>query len=394
MSNRRPREPSVDEQAARFVRELPNGSPQTRQGLAQWLRRSPEHVGAFLRHRMLGVELKGLDPDRSIDVDGFIARAKSTSTVVEWPGPTAEVAVAPLPVSPAGGSVDREAGGGSDRASRRRMLIAAGIIGALALFWGGARWAGHWFQREPVIYRTGIGQQRQLHLPDGSMLELNTQSAVQVQFSPTFRDVYLLGGEALFDVHHNAAVPFRVHVGATVIQDVGTQFSVRRAEGLTTVSVLEGSVQVSADHSSPATPVTGGSALAPTVVVASRDYQRLTPDTTLAAGEQMHIVADGTLIQRQRVDVGQATAWRQGRLVFSEATLEEIVSEFNRYNVRQIILVGDAHRTRRYSGVFDAADPQSFLEYLRRDDGGLAVENDADGLVIRGPSERNQATTR
>jgi ferric-dicitrate binding protein FerR (iron transport regulator) len=108
----------------------------------------------------------------------------------------------------------------------------------------------------------------------------------------------------------------------------------------------------------------------------------------------MHIVADGTLIQRQRVDVGQATAWRQGRLVFSEATLEEIVSEFNRYNARQIILVGDAHRTRRYSGVFDAADPQSFLEYLRRDDGGLAVENDADGLVIRGQSEWNRATTR
>jgi transmembrane sensor len=386
MSIRRPRELSVDEQAARFVRDLPNGSPQTRQGLAKWLRQSPEHVAAFLRHKMLGAELKGLDPDRAIDVDSFVARAKNTSTIVEWPVPTGDVGP-PLPAPPESGDLRRAS------PSHRGMWIAAGI-GTLALFWAGARWAGHWIEQQPVIYRTGIGQQRQLRLPDGSSLELNTQSAVQVQFSRTYRDVYLLGGEALFDVHHNAAVPFRVHVGATVIQDVGTQFSVRRAEGLTTVSVLEGSVQVSEDHSSPATPVAGSSVPAPTVVVASRDYQRLTPDTRLAAGEQMHIVADGTLIQRQRVDVGQATAWRQGRLVFSEATLEEIVSEFNRYNARQIILVGDAHRTRRYSGVFDAADPQSFLEYLRRDDGGLAVENDADGLVIRGQSEWNRATTR
>jgi transmembrane sensor len=246
-----------------------------------------------------------------------------------------------------------------------------------------------------TVYRTGIGERRQLRLSDGSMVELNTQSAVQIHFSRTYRDVFLLGGEALFDVHHDAALPFRVHVGSTVIQDVGTQFSVRRDQGLTTVSVLEGSVVVSADRARDPSSAVAGSASTPTatVVVASKDYQRLNPNTQLAAGEQMQIVADGTLMQRQRVDVGEATAWRQGRLVFSEATLEEIVSEFNRYNERQIVLVGDAHRMRRYSGVFDATDPQSFLEYLRRDDGGLVVENDAAGLVIRGQPEQVGTTT-
>jgi transmembrane sensor len=383
MSHRRPSEPSVEEQAARFVRDLPNATPELRGCLALWLRRSPEHVAAFLRHKMLGTELKGLDPDRTINVNRFIERAKNTSTIVEWPGPRPaadNVAAAPASREP-------------NRALRRAMWVAAGI-GTVALLWSGIRWAGYWNNPQPVIYRTGIGEHRQLRLPDGSTVELNTQSVVQVQFSPTYRDVYLLGGEALFDVRHNAAVPFRVHVGATLIKDVGTQFSVRRTEGLTTVSVLEGSVQVSADRSSPDPQLTASAAPASTVVVASKDYQRLAPDTQLAAGEQMHIVADGTLIQRQRVDVGQATAWRQGRLVFSEATLEEIVAEFNRYNAPQIVLVGDAHRMRRYSGVFDATDPQSFLEYLRKDDAGLVIENDADGLVIRGQSERGSATTR
>jgi len=82
MSTRRPSEPTVEEQAARFVRDLRNATPQTQQGLARWLRRSPEHVEAFLRHKMLSTELEGLDPDRRIDVNSFVARAKSVNTVV------------------------------------------------------------------------------------------------------------------------------------------------------------------------------------------------------------------------------------------------------------------------------------------------------------------------
>jgi transmembrane sensor len=388
MSPRRPSEPNVDEQAARFENDLANATPQTRQGLARWLRRSPEHVAAFLRHKMLSTELEGLDPERRIDVNSFVARAKSVSTIVEWPGPTPQPVEQVVPSEPAS---QRKIGRVSWRA-----IAAAAAIGAVAMLWAFAdHWGEHWMGPHPAIYRTDIGQHRQLRLPDGSVIDLNTQSTVQIQFTRAYRDVYLLSGEALFAVHHDATLPFRVHVGATVIQDVGTQFSVRRAEGLTTVSVLEGSVQVSADHAPPDSATLANRALEPatTLVVASQDYQRLTPNTKLAAGEQMHIVADGTLMQRQRVDVSQATAWRQGRLVFSEATLEEIVSEFNRYNERQILLVGDAHRGRRYSGVFDAIDPRSFLEYLRRDDGGLVIESDAEALVIRGQPDRAGATT-
>ena len=392
MSNRRSKEPTVDEQAARFVRDLPEATPQTREGLARWLRRSPEHVAAFLQQKMLSTELKGLDPERRIDVDSLIARARSVNTIVEWPGPT------PLPAEEVSSqSTDhvrdsREVG----RAFWRGIAAAAAICG-LGLLWAfAAHWSSaHWMGAHPTIYRTAVGERRQLRLSDGSSIELNTQSSVQIHFSRTYRDVFLLGGEALFDVHHDATLPFRVHVGGTVIQDVGTQFSVRRGQGLTTVSVLEGSVEVSADRARDTASTLAGGASTPsaTVVVASKDYQRLTPKTQLAAGEQMRIVADGTLMQRQRVDVSETTAWRQGRLVFSDATLEEIVSEFNRYNERQIVLVGDAHRARRYSGVFDATDPQSFLEYLRRDDGGLVVENGAAGLVIRGQPEQAGSTT-
>jgi transmembrane sensor len=237
---------------------------------------------------------------------------------------------------------------------------------------------------DPHTYSTGLGEQRRLYLPDGSSCELNTQSTVRIAFAPGRRDVYLLQGEALFNVHHDERVPFRVHVGATEIQDVGTQFSVHVAPELTTVSVIEGEVRISRAASSNGSEEPDKADTAPRVLVASSAYHPLARDALLRAGEEMKIVADGTLAQRGRADLARATAWIQGRLVFSEATLEQVVAEFNRYNERQIILVGDTHRGRRFSGVFDARDPDSFLQYLRSDDNDLTVETSGNTLVVRG----------
>ena len=97
----------------------------------------------------------------------------------------------------------------------------------------------------------------------------------------------------------------------------------------------------------------------------------------------MSIVASGTLLQRRHINVSQAIAWEKGRLSFDNATLEEVTSEFNRYNVRKIqIHGGDALRSRRYSGVFDAHDPSSFVDYLREDP-NIEVEDGQNGLILR-----------
>jgi transmembrane sensor len=384
MSPRHHDEPSADEQAVRFLQRLPDADFPNRQALARWLRRSPEHVDAFLRQQMLSTELRGLDPDRTINVDALVERARAANTVVPWPADKAWGSASTA--SPPSVSQTRHT-------TASRFGIAAALVLSIlgaALWW----WIGTATPPQPLVYSTGIGQRQVLPLPDGSKVELNTQSSVQVLFSPTRREIRLLGGEALFEVRHNDAIPFRVRVGSTVIQDVGTRFNVRRAEGLTTVSVLEGSIDVSADHTAHSSQDDETTIPGSTVVVASHDYQRLARDTRVVAGEQLRIVADGTLAQRHKVDVNEATAWREGRLIFSGATLEEVVAEFNRYNARQIILVGDPRRTRRYSGIFDATDPQSFLEYLRKDDAAeLVIQNDADGLIIRGSDNHSAPKT-
>lgn len=75
-------------------------------------------------------------------------------------------------------------------------------------------------------------------------------------------------------------------------------------------------------------------------------------------------------MQRGRVAFAQATEWRRGRVSFVNGTLDEIIS----YNARKMRVPRDALRTRHYRGQFNARDPESFIDYLRQDDGIEIVE--------------------
>jgi len=65
-------------------------------------------------------------------------------------------------------------------------------------------------------------------------------------------------------------------------------------------------------------------------------------------------------------NVNNVTAWQDRRLLFEGQSLEEIVAEFNRYNVNRIE-VADADLARlRLSGTFASNDPASLIEFLQR----------------------------
>jgi transmembrane sensor len=72
-----------------------------------------------------------------------------------------------------------------------------------------------------------------------------------VNFSARVRFVELVKGEALFEVRPDPRRPFTVTAGDASIRDVGTRFNVYRGADNTTVSVLEGEVQVSVRQGSP-----------------------------------------------------------------------------------------------------------------------------------------------
>jgi transmembrane sensor len=231
-------------------------------------------------------------------------------------------------------SVQDDAGEAHDEPGRRRFLrygamaAAAGIVAACGWsFW-------------PVMGRqfdTRLGEVRRLPLDDGSLAVLNSRSVIKVAYSANRRDVALREGEAWFEVAHNRARPFTVSAGPARVQAVGTAFDVRRHQSFTEVVVTEGRVKLWSQDS--------------------------TSDWTLVSAGHRAILSDGgtmELTQLSQADMGEALAWREGRIVLDNITLGAAAETFNRYN--QVQLEVDPELAgRRLVGWFRTDDLQGFV---------------------------------
>jgi transmembrane sensor len=96
------------------------------------------------------------------------------------------------------------------------------------------------------IYVTAIGGIQERKLVDGSILKINTDSQVQVDYSDNVRKIRLLRGEAHFQVSHNANWPFEVYAGTRMVKAIGTAFSVQLSNDSVQVTVSEGRVDIAA----------------------------------------------------------------------------------------------------------------------------------------------------
>jgi transmembrane sensor len=82
------------------------------------------------------------------------------------------------------------------------------------------------------------------------------------------------------------------------------------------------------------------------------------------------------------VDSSRALAWADGRLIFDHITVGDAIRQFNRYN-RIKISVNDAELSRRpVSGVFTAADPESFVAFIQSVAHVHITRNDAADIAI------------
>jgi transmembrane sensor len=203
---------------------------------------------------------------------------------------------------------------------------------------------------ESIEYRTHAEDQLTATLPDGSTVRLNTGTQVRVRLTRAFRDVELLQGEALFTVAKDKHRPFRVTSLGSEIRAVGTAFNVDRRHDVTTVTVLEGQVEVA--------PVAAALRLHSQGDGSVADVIRLAPT------QQARVAAEGRLVTKRTVDVREITAWTHPMLKFSDEPLRDVIAEFNRYNTTRLVLNDDELGAVRVSGVFSAADIDSFLAYL------------------------------
>lgn len=306
-----------------------------------WLRKSPEHLRAYLEITEIWQDAGEFPSKGASDADDLIARAQSVDNVVRLE-PAA-------PIS----NIERQ--------PRFSVRLMAGLAAAVVLVVVGA-WAS-WSQRN--TYSTSTGEQRSVLLADGSLVQLNALSRIRIHYSSRQRDIQLLKGQALFRVAKNKERPFVVHSGSTLVRAVGTQFDVYRRRAGTVVTVLEGNVLVTA-------PAQTGSG--------TTEMQR----SPLAAGEQL-IVKPQTASIPARVDTSSVTAWTQRQLIFNRTTLADVVEEFNRYNSRPLVIEGQALASLEISGVYASPDPTLLLRFLSAQPGIRVRESDAQVVIETSP---------
>lgn len=242
------------------------------------------------------------------------------------------------------------------RQSRRRWLVGTSSVCTAAIV-GGVIFYGAESPTHTVRYATAHGEQRQVSLPDGSIIEMNVSTELIVRYYVRRRVVELVNGEATFNVASNQTWPFFVEVGEVGVRVTGTVFNVRREPDFVSVAVQEGSVEVTSGSwwSREKAMLTAGTAT------------QVRPDTPLAI-EQTNVTA--------------LTAWRQGKIVFRDQPLEDVVREMNRYLSHPIHLTDSRLKHMRMAGVFSIEDAEGFLNALqgnlpvavvRRPDGGASL---------------------
>lgn len=242
---------------------------------------------------------------------------------------------------------------------RRRFMMGMGAACTLALVVGMA--GPRWWAAEPEYtaqLTSAKGERKQFTLPDGSVLELNTDTHATVAFYPDKRTVTLAAGEILFAVDADPSRPFVVAAGDAQVSVTGTRFNVRRDGDAVSLAVESGSVEFSA-----------GSWW-------NRKVERLT------AGYVAHYQTGQGLEPAQLGDVAALVAWQRGRLIFRDSPLSQVVSELNRY-LSQPLRLADAHLGRlRIAGTLGIDEPESALEVLpeiapvtvlRRTDGSMVI---------------------
>jgi transmembrane sensor len=278
------------------------------------------------------------------------------------------------------GAIDRMPAGAIVAPTARRrwkaQLIAGSLAAAAALVFMASmlstRRASGPARHEAV---TPVGGFQALSLPDGSVVRLNTASAVEVAYSATERGVRLTQGEASFEVARDTARPFVVRVGEVDVRAVGTIFNIRRGSDTVEVLVTEGKVRVndaasgrsliSGELSAPPRDTAGASA------DASKPPAEAPPgDALLVAGQRLRLKVAAVaapvaaVVELAPDEVARALAWQNRRVEFDLEPLEAIVAEFNRYNRHQLVIADPRLAQQRFGGKFPARDIEAFVRSL------------------------------
>jgi len=303
----------IDAEAAEWAARVDGGplSPEEQAALDAWTAADPRRLGAYAKARAVFVHArraralgKDFDPEEFANDDSVDADA------------------APV------------------RRGRRKLLALSGVA-VTVLTAGAAMMVVKGRLRAASRFVTARGEVRLFALPDSSTITLNTASVVEIEFDKARRLVKLISGEALFDVVKDAARPFVVEAGDTLVQAIGTSFTVRRLEDHPVeVLVRQGVVEVMRHAAQTTRPIRVEANMRAATAGAS-------------AIEAVPIAA---------AQISRELAWREGMLSFEDVRLDQAAAEFARYSDTRIVIDDPEVAAQTVTGLFSANNPAGFAK--------------------------------
>lgn len=220
----------------------------------------------------------------------------------------------------------------SRRRGLRRWLLASAVAACAVLLvlpdWQGLG----------ADYHSPRGEHRAVTLADGSVVELDSGSAIDVHFSADKRQVILLRGQAFFSVVAQPGRVFQVQAKGIDVTVTGTAFAVELAPQAIEVSVARGSVNVADTRQ-------GGTALEP-----------------LKPGQRLSFARTGQGRVRTQVPVEQIAAWRHWQLLAIDQPLSAIVERLREYQPGVILLDDPVLGQRTITAALDLRSPREALQ--------------------------------
>ncbi|WP_085627402.1 MULTISPECIES: FecR domain-containing protein [unclassified Pseudomonas] len=223
----------------------------------------------------------------------------------------------------------------SQRRLHRRQALK--LLGGVAMV-GTATWLGKDVDAVTAWasdYATGTGERRSFALPDGSLMQLNTRSAVDLAFNGQQRLVRLLQGELMITC--SPEHPLLVQTRDALLEGFEGRFVARQDSDCTRVSVSHGRVAIHRP---------GNGQL-----------------QWIESGQNWRLDAQGAHWLAQ-VDM-DAMAWTEGLIVTRNMRLFDFLSQVSRYR-HGYLSCSDDIADLRLSGVFRLGDPEQLLQLLPR----------------------------
>lgn len=364
----------LGEQAASWYLDQQEGlSEPAQREFVRWLKQSPEHVREYLAMAQLHGDLRAVAALDDVSAEQLRVLADSDPAVVPLPGVSAQ-------------ALSAASASGHQRTAPRRhvarwsLAVAATLALAATTLIDLARSAA-----PATVFSATAEQGRDLHLPDGTLVQLGKGSAIAVRFDARQRRIDLLHGMALFDVGKDPTRPLQVRMGNNVLRDIGTVFEAQQAADGGAVTVLSGRIHVlssphpwlhemarTLDH-----PLPGGDLVA-----------------DLGAGQQAHIDGAGRLTALEPdADIAQATAWLPATIRFRNRPVAEVARRFNAYTRTPLVIEDPAIGKTRISGLFHAHDVAAFTAYLASLP-GVRVAHEAQRIRVLASAHRTAAKPR